>query len=458
MMLTKGTSTHPDAHPPRDIRVGECFDPLPWYDVLLCSPHKVYLTKANHVYNTSPENLERTCNQSKINVDRDVKEAIRRALVEKFGQQEVPEITFWIGLDKVTDKDHWTNKDKRGISQENHWKPGSVQTFAVGKDLKKCYTVVEATDYCILREHERNGTRKNRSGAVADDRMVTSDEAEDEVEEVNDAAPSNESRHSRAGDSSPVRGDESMITFDTRISARMAMSLPHAQQAHSTSSLIFSEMEFTATQEFERLSLGDDETLFGRVKRCRTIQDIENMYLSKSYQMALERIMIAQHGLRSMDELIEWAKNWALALASLDHSTEEYHTAFDLNTDRKACLELLKVMHDNCQKSGTITVDEIVQFNDKHRIKRILSLCLVMDRAQCLYKMKRDGPFPVGMNWYAQKHADSDEFETGGFESWNQPTISYKYMYLYEMEELGLRGDELLDTMFQPHPRISSNP
>lgn len=454
MSQTTGTA-HPDAQPPRDIRAGEHFDPLPWQDVLSCSPHKSYGTKANHVYNKLKENLERTCKQSKIDVQSDVKEAIRRALVAEFGQ-DVPEPTFWIGLDKVTDKNHWTNKDKRGVSQENHWKPGSVRTFAIGKDLKKCYTVVEATDYCILREHERNGkpTRGKTEGseAVADDRMETDDEAED-------VASSNGRHRSLAGDA-PTGGDESMITWDTldAESARMAMGLPNAQAQPTAFHSLFSETETIATQEIEGLLLGNDEPLLARIKRCRVIQDIENMYLDKSYQMALERIMNAQHGARSIDELIGWAKNWALALASMDHSTDEYHNAFERNTDRKACLELLKVMCDNCQKSGNISVEEIVEFNDNHRVKRILSLCLVMDRAQCLYKMKRDGPFPVGMNWYAQKHADSDEFETEGFESWNTPTISKKYMYLYEMEELGLRGDPLLDMMFQPHPRISSDP
>jgi len=205
--------------------------------------------------------------------------------------------------------------------------------------------------------------------------------------------------------------------------------------------------------DWEEESKATHNSFLARIQSCKGISEINDMYLDKEYQMALERIARAQQHLRSVDNLWEWARSWAVALARMDHNSPEYHHAFALNQDRKACLELLKVLHDLCFKSGVITVNDIVQFDDKHRVKRILTLCLVMDKAQCLFKMKRDGPFPVGMHWYSQQHLDNGLVDAS-FEEWNTPTLSRKYVDLYQMDELNLVGDPLLDVMFQPHARF----
>lgn len=135
-----------DAHIPareaRDIRAGERFEPMPQFDVLLSSPHRNYLTKANHAY------IELKPSRSKqLNVEQEVRGPLRTLLQREFGRP-APEPIFWIGTDKVR--------------SEDEWKPGTMKTFAIGRRLRKCYTVVMATDRGIIEENYRNGKGAKR--------------------------------------------------------------------------------------------------------------------------------------------------------------------------------------------------------------------------------------------------------------------------------------------------------
>jgi len=250
----------------------------------------------------------------------------------------------------------------------------------------------------------------------------------------------------------------------------------HSQQATGTSDLALSDFTpplsspvamayaFPVTTN-ETADFSDDyidETLIARIRNCQNIKDFETIYQDMSYQMKMERIVKAQSGAVGFEQLEAWAKAWALDRGSMDHNSMRFKNAFRLDADRRACLELLKVLSGlYWNKQGqvipdsAVTKDDIVKFGAK-RIKRILSLCLVMDRAQCLYKMKKDGPFPVGMHWYALQHEQSNKYNTEGFRSWNDPTISRHYMYLIEMEDLGLKGDPWLERLVKPHRRIES--
>ena len=129
---------------PRDIREGERFEPLPELDVLLSSPHRYYLTVANRAYNRL-----KPPRSGQLNVEAEVKQPLRDALADQFGDENMPVPTFWIGATKVRDRDHW-------------WKPGTMRTFAIGKKKRKCYTVYEATDACIIEENHRNGRGTRR--------------------------------------------------------------------------------------------------------------------------------------------------------------------------------------------------------------------------------------------------------------------------------------------------------
>ena len=127
---------------PRQIRRDEFFPTFPPYDVLLSSPHRHYLTTANHAYKALQ--LKRS---TSLNVQTDVKEPLHRALQEIMWA-EVPAPTFWIGLDKVRNKHH-TIRD-------------TETTFAIGKNRDKCYTMVQASAAGIIDENRRNG-HKNKS-------------------------------------------------------------------------------------------------------------------------------------------------------------------------------------------------------------------------------------------------------------------------------------------------------
>ena len=127
------------ASKPRKIRPdNEFFEPFPPYCVLLSSPHRCYLTKANHVYNTLK--IKRSLS---LNVLTEVKEPLHVALKQLYGER-VPDPTFWIGADRVLAMDAW-----KVI-------PGTQRTFAIGRHWEWCYTVFQASDRCIVDEYNRN--------------------------------------------------------------------------------------------------------------------------------------------------------------------------------------------------------------------------------------------------------------------------------------------------------------
>ena len=137
---------------PRDISEGERFEPLPELDVLLSSPHRYYLTVANRAYNRL-----KPLRSGQLNVEAEVKQPLRETLAAQFGDENMSVPTFWIGASKVGARDHW-------------WKPGTMRTFAIGKMKRKCYTVYEATDVCIIEENHRNGRGTKRRTADQDTR------------------------------------------------------------------------------------------------------------------------------------------------------------------------------------------------------------------------------------------------------------------------------------------------
>ena len=141
---------------PRKIRPDELFEEFPQHDVLLSSPHRHYLTKANHAYNALEPMRSRN-----LNVQTEVKGPLHRLLMSLFSE-EVPEPTFWIGADKV-------------LSLEENWKviPDTKRTFALGKNHDRCYTVYQASDSCILDENYRNGRRSRKRECLPDHGSVS---------------------------------------------------------------------------------------------------------------------------------------------------------------------------------------------------------------------------------------------------------------------------------------------
>ena len=191
-------------------------------------------------------------------------------------------------------------------------------------------------------------------------------------------------------------------------------------------------------------------TLLDHIHECRRIIDINRMYYSDLYQKALGRI---EHAQGDMDKE-ESGHQWAIDLRNNDEK------AYDLNKDRKAFLELLKVMCNHWRdqeaefKDAKIKKEDSVgkPFEGEKKVARILGLCLVMDRAQALYKMTKPGSHVAGMHWYAKQHEQSEEFKdtVRGFRKWNKPTLDKRFVYLLDLEELHLRETPLLQKWSEP--------
>ena len=143
------TNMQPAGAPRKIRRDNEFFEPFPPYYVLLSSPHRSYLTKANHVYNTFTLNRSTT-----LDVQAEVKEPLHGGLKQLYGER-VPEPTFWIGADKVLAMEAW-----KVI-------PGTQRTFAIGQNWDWCYTVFQASDWCIIDENYRNGRPSRRRESMS---------------------------------------------------------------------------------------------------------------------------------------------------------------------------------------------------------------------------------------------------------------------------------------------------
>ena len=189
--------------------------------------------------------------------------------------------------------------------------------------------------------------------------------------------------------------------------------------------------------------MGDD--LFKLVKDCERIDDFVAMYDSQRFQSSLRRIDFAQ----SDGKTEEWAEEWACKLRLNDEQ------AAQLNDDRKACLLLLYRMCD-CWKpkdksKATVSEEDIVETFKDRRVLRILTLCVIMDRAQALHKMKLAG-HPVGMHWYAEKHVEeSAEWKeiTANYEGF--PTINKRIFWLIDLLDLGGKVKEWLEPVKMTH-------
>jgi hypothetical protein len=177
-----------------------------------------------------------------------------------------------------------------------------------------------------------------------------------------------------------------------------------------------------------------EDLLKKQVRECKLIDDFVILYDSKPFQASLGRIDLAQSGGKANAE--EWAEAWARKVLVHDEKAK------DLNDDRKICLALLYRMcncwqPDDDEPEATVSRKDIVKKFRNTRVVRILTLCVIMDRAQALYVMKLAG-HPVGMHWYAQKHVDeSDEWKeiTANYDGF--PTINRRLFWLVELFDLG---------------------
>ena len=106
---------------------------------------------------------------------------------------------------------------------------------------------------------------------------------------------------------------------------------------------------------------------------------------------------------------VEWSRTLYLTLRNDPNDSR----VMALNVDRKTCLTFLYHMVDAWESSADPR-DFQQGIQDKFgidRVKKILKVCMVMDRAQSLYRMQIPTSSLYGMHWYSKLHLEeSSEF------------------------------------------------
>jgi len=204
--------------------------------------------------------------------------------------------------------------------------------------------------------------------------------------------------------------------------------------------------EFLEKLKEEVSSKEKEETVAQKIESCISIEDFVNVYNSTVFQDSLKRLQKSQ-GSQAPEE---WAKEWAIRLRTEGSEADEV-----LNTDRKVCLSLLYKLCDKWKDdiNASVTDDSLIRVFKARRIHTILSYCLVLDRAQALYKMKYPGSVSFGMHWVAKQHTEQmpEMWETklekaGG----GRPTMNKRFLWLLEFSELGLQGIDPIFRWLQP--------
>ena len=188
-----------------------------------------------------------------------------------------------------------------------------------------------------------------------------------------------------------------------------------------------------------------DDSKFDLAKE--EVKTFVDRYDSSEFQMMLEVVL---HGNLGTNDVEEWAKGWAITLR--DNPGDE--KASTLNAARKFCLKLIVELVNAwaAHKYASYFEEAIrVEFRDR-RLERILSVCLPMDRAQSLYRMKNRTSKHFGIAWYSSLHLDpatvfAKEHQAKHIEwvkySWNyegRPSMNKRFFRLLFSTKLGFQS------------------
>ncbi|KAL7580352.1 hypothetical protein ACA910_004381 [Epithemia clementina (nom. ined.)] len=193
------------------------------------------------------------------------------------------------------------------------------------------------------------------------------------------------------------------------------------------------------------------------------IEETLNLFVQKydepQYQERLNRI----YKDRSSHDPEEWAHKLYLTFRD-DNSNPR---ALGLNQDRKACLNLLYDLVNAWEyfQFSSAFEEAMLTIFKPHRMARILGVCLVMDRAQSLYKMvlpaiSPKGEMIIGMHWFSDLHFQNSNLSPEEHEEWRKLLEKYSgtatmnkrlYRLLYS-EKLDLRKDPVFAKWSHPQP------
>lgn len=206
----------------------------------------------------------------------------------------------------------------------------------------------------------------------------------------------------------------------------------------------------------------DHESLRTRMRRCVLVRDFLPVYESSDFMRVLSCLREAQEG----HDREEWAKAWAGRLADRD----PWATA--LNDHRATVSVYLFELCDRWQNknhgdSAMIATDIINDIGDT-KIKQMVKLTLVMDRAKALYsdvyhhhhdddEQNKDRVSRLrGRHWFSDQTAHQEILaEQGVFVSPSHHTMNKRYLWLMKdpaFADLGLWRDPELQKWVTPEP------
>lgn len=156
-------------------------------------------------------------------------------------------------------------------------------------------------------------------------------------------------------------------------------------------------------------------------------------------------------------------EEWAQELYTAFRKDPSNHTYIKLNDDRKKLLSLLYSLIDEAIDSGIEEKDletALAKVFKVRRLKRILHICVAMDRAQSLYKMELPGFDKAGMHWFCKYHFDPTKSTLSAekITVWksllaNYPgtgTMNKRIYFLLNSKVLGLLTDKWFAKWFEP--------
>lgn len=172
-----------------------------------------------------------------------------------------------------------------------------------------------------------------------------------------------------------------------------------------------------------------------------------DLYDRADFQNGLARLYADR---ASMDSE-EWAKQLYIAFRN-EPLNPRYML---LNEDRKRSLALLYALVDEQKRHDFPSGDfenAILKVFKVRRLKRILGICVIMDKCQSLYKMELEGM--VGMHWFCDLHVDpvysllsredSNYWNDVLFDYPGKGTMNKRLYFLLNSTILNLKDDPML--------------
>lgn len=289
----------------------------------------------------------------------DWKKELHESLIEVYGR-EVPEPTFWIPVDKVKEESNKYSFPIGDLSNICIFRIGKGK----GKHTKEPRSFCHATDKWILEDNRvRKDAKKKRHASDSED----------------DAVGSLQSVSLDGGGSHDHSAFDVHSMFEDSVRAGIR-------------GLSFTEK--------------DHKQLRDEIKALETTEDCKEFYDDHpDYKACLGALRRFQTSFVGFPQENLYNKRTRLAKLFGQALCLDDKRAKSLNHCRKTCLTLLYKVCKVCPRGETEDTRRMQQMKDIFQVRRtsdIVSLCLPLDRANCLYNMMITTTGERGLGWYAE--------------------------------------------------------